>query len=138
MLESIFVLVVAIFIVGQAFPLISTTHISATATHSTKPTLSRSINSLERKDKYNLQKVPNTLLYSSSNKNNENNEESSIAIEKNIKEEEKEKNINRSYIVLVVLLITFASNQWTRQAMYYLCDFSAGSVGDTFKFMNRG
>eukprot|EP01036_Dinobryon_divergens_P031221 gene31221-40586_t len=74
-----------------------------------------------------------------SNGNNDKNEEqpSSIVIETN-REEEKEKNINGSYIVLAVLLITFASNQWSRQAMYYLCDFSAGSVGESFKYMNRG
>jgi len=49
----------------------------------------------------------------------------------------KEKNIKRSYFVLAILLITFASNQWSRQAMYYLCDFSSGSI-DPFKYMNRG
>eukprot|EP01035_Chromulina_nebulosa_P023173 gene23173-30035_t len=147
---SIFILIVIIFI-GQAFPLISTTHsmlsAATAAAHSAKPTISKlqfPINSVERKDKYNLQKVVNTntkasLLYSSSNGNNDKNEEqpSSIVIETN-REEEKEKNINGSYIVLAVLLITFASNQWSRQAMYYLCDFSAGSVGESFKYMNRG
>lgn len=34
-------------------------------------------------------------------------------------------NLPRSYLVLAVLLLTFASNQWARQALYYLCDFSA-------------
>lgn len=52
-------------------------------------------------------------------------------------EEMKEANLQRSYFVLVVLFITFASNQWSRQAMFYLCDFSASSM-DEFKYMNRG
>ncbi len=67
----------------------------------------------------------------------EGNEQSSTFIATNI-EEEKERNIWKSYIVLAVLLVTFASNQWSRQAMYYLCDFSAGSVGESYKYMNRG
>lgn len=148
---SIFILIVITFI-GQAFPLISTTHsmlsAATAAAHSAKPTISKlqfPINSIERKDKYNLQKVVNTntkasLLYSSSNGNNDKNEEqpSSIVNNEMNREEEKEKNLKGSYIVLAVLLITFASNQWSRQAMYYLCDFSAGSVGESFKYMNRG
>lgn len=39
-----------------------------------------------------------------------------------------------SYLILGVLLITFASNQWSRQALYYLCDFSSNA--DSFKHIN--
>ena len=46
----------------------------------------------------------------------------------------KEENLNKSYVVLAVLLVTFASNQWSRQALYYLCDFSSNS--DPFKHIN--
>lgn len=46
----------------------------------------------------------------------------------------KEGKLNASYIVLAILSITFASNQWSRQALYYLCDFSSNS--DPFKHIN--
>jgi hypothetical protein len=46
----------------------------------------------------------------------------------------KENNLSASYAVLAVLLITFASNQWSRQALYYLCDFSNNA--DPFKHIN--
>lgn len=46
----------------------------------------------------------------------------------------KEGKLNSSYIVLGVLFATFASNQWSRQALYYLCDFSSNS--DPFKHIN--
>ena len=46
----------------------------------------------------------------------------------------KEGKLTSSYIVLGILLITFASNQWSRQALYYLCDFS--STSDPFKHIN--
>ena len=49
-------------------------------------------------------------------------------------EKRKESNLSMSYIVLGVLLTTFASNQWSRQAIYYLCDFSSNS--DPFKHIN--
>ena len=42
--------------------------------------------------------------------------------------------LSGSYLVLGVLLITFASNQWSRQALYYLCDFSSNA--DPFKHIN--
>ncbi|KAJ1435295.1 major facilitator superfamily domain-containing protein, partial [Ochromonadaceae sp. CCMP2298] len=47
-----------------------------------------------------------------------------------------EENLLPSYLILAVLLTTFASNQWSRQAIYYLCDFS--SSGDAFKHINVG
>lgn len=46
----------------------------------------------------------------------------------------KSKDLTYQYIVLGVLFITFASNQWARQAIYYLCDFSAS--GDPVKHIN--
>ena len=49
-------------------------------------------------------------------------------------EKRKEGNLSMSYVVLGVLLTTFASNQWSRQALYYLCDFSSNS--DPFKHIN--
>lgn len=39
-----------------------------------------------------------------------------------------------SYIVSGVLLASFVSNQWSRQAIYYLCDFSSSSTA--FQHMN--
>ena len=151
---TLLTLIVAMFI-GQAFPLTSITHgrsimLYACAAHSSKPAISRlefPTNSLERKHTLH-QVLGSTIkksirLYASSksdermDKKPEGNEQSSTFIATNI-EEEKERNIWKSYIVLAVLLVTFASNQWSRQAMYYLCDFSAGSVGESFKYMNRG
>ena len=41
-----------------------------------------------------------------------------------------------SYAVLGMLLVAFASNQWSRQALYYLCDFSA-DTSDPYKHINR-
>jgi MFS family permease len=49
---------------------------------------------------------------------------------------EEEEDLLPSYLILGVLLTTFASNQWSRQAIYYLCDFS--SSGDAFKHINVG
>jgi MFS family permease len=46
----------------------------------------------------------------------------------------KEANLSKSYMILGVLLVTFASNQWSRQALYYLCDFSSNA--DPFKHIN--
>lgn len=51
-----------------------------------------------------------------------------------VQEKLKEENLPASYVVLAVLLITFASNQWSRQALYYLCDFSNNA--DPFKHIN--
>ncbi len=39
-----------------------------------------------------------------------------------------------SWLALGVLSITFGCNQWSRQAIYYLCNF--GADGDAFKHMN--
>jgi hypothetical protein len=47
----------------------------------------------------------------------------------------KEPNIfGPHYFTLFILLLTFASNQWSRQAIFYLCDFS--SSGDAFRHIN--
>lgn len=54
--------------------------------------------------------------------------------DESIQEKLKENNLSASYVVLAVLLITFASNQWSRQALYYLCDFSNNA--DPFKHIN--
>ena len=40
----------------------------------------------------------------------------------------------QSYFILFVLILTFTSNQWSRQALYYLCDFSA--QGNPFNHIN--
>lgn len=62
-------------------------------------------------------------------------EQLQLVEELNDKEEkERESNLTSSYMVLGVLLITFASNQWSRQALYYLCDFSGNA--DPFKHIN--
>eukprot|EP01038_Epipyxis_sp_PR26KG_P008728 gene8728-11793_t len=42
--------------------------------------------------------------------------------------------ISNSYYILSLLLITFISNQWCRQSIYYLCDFSQNS--NAFKHIN--
>lgn len=39
-----------------------------------------------------------------------------------------------SYIILATLLFTFVSNQWCRQSIYYLCDFS--KEADAFRHIN--
>lgn len=44
------------------------------------------------------------------------------------------KDLTYQYIVLGVLFATFASNQWARQAIYYLCDFS--DSGNPVKHIN--
>ena len=41
---------------------------------------------------------------------------------------------NYSIIVLGTLLLTFISNQWSRQLIYYLCNF--GTTEDSFKYVN--
>jgi MFS family permease len=46
----------------------------------------------------------------------------------------KQKNLIISYISLAVLTLVYASNQWCRQALYYLCDFSV--FADPFKHIN--
>ena len=46
----------------------------------------------------------------------------------------KEQRLRSSYGILAVLLFTFASNQWSRQALYYLCDFSANA--DPYRHIN--
>ena len=46
----------------------------------------------------------------------------------------KSANLSTAYLALTVLFLTFASNQWARQAIYYLCNF--GSDADPFKHMN--
>ena len=53
-------------------------------------------------------------------------------------DKEKEKNdspnLTQSYIILFFLILTFTSNQWSRQALYYLCDFSV--QGNPFNHIN--
>lgn len=39
-------------------------------------------------------------------------------------------NLTSAYVTLAVLLFGFASNQWSRQALYYLCDFSSSGVAE--------
>ena len=48
--------------------------------------------------------------------------------------EEVEQVPTAAYVTLGVLFVTFASNQWSRQAIYYLCNF--GADADAFKHMN--
>ena len=45
-------------------------------------------------------------------------------------------NLLPSYVALFIILLTFSSNQWSRQALFYLCDFSA--TADPFKHINSG
>lgn len=49
--------------------------------------------------------------------------------------EVKEEDLTFSYVILGMLLVAFASNQWSRQAIYYLCDFT--STADPFKHINQ-
>ena len=46
----------------------------------------------------------------------------------------KEGDLSYAYTVLVMLFLAFASNQWSRQAIYYLCDFSDNA--DPFLHIN--
>lgn len=46
----------------------------------------------------------------------------------------KEGDLSYAYTVLAILFIAFASNQWSRQAIYYLCDFSDNA--DPFRHIN--
>ena len=48
----------------------------------------------------------------------------------------KMQNLSKSYAILFALLLAFSSNQWSRQSLYYLCDFS--SSADPFKHINAG
>lgn len=53
------------------------------------------------------------------------------------KEEERKESsesLKNSYIILAVLLFGFASNQWSRQALFYLCDFSEN--GNALRHIN--
>ena len=59
-----------------------------------------------------------------------------IVAAEEVAEVAKQERLTSSYVVLAVLLFTFASNQWSRQALYYLCDFSANA--DPFKHINAG
>ena len=45
-------------------------------------------------------------------------------------------NLQSSYFALGALLFTFVSNQWARQSIYYLCDFSPDATA--FKHINIG
>lgn len=51
-------------------------------------------------------------------------------------EEEKstEEDLKPAYLALSALLVTFVSNQWCRQSIYYLCDFSKSA--DSFRYIN--
>lgn len=62
--------------------------------------------------------------------------ESEIVAAEDAAELVKQERLRSSYGVLAILLFTFASNQWSRQALYYLCDFSANA--DPFKHINAG
>ena len=44
--------------------------------------------------------------------------------------------LRASYLALGALLFTFISNQWARQSIYYLCDFSPDATA--FKHINIG
>lgn len=48
--------------------------------------------------------------------------------------ETETKNMFLSYTTLAILLGTFVSNQWSRQALFYLCDF--GPDADAFRHIN--
>jgi len=45
-------------------------------------------------------------------------------------EKKKTENLAGSYAILLLLFITFTSNQWARQALYYLCDFSDAATAE--------
>lgn len=42
----------------------------------------------------------------------------------------------RQYGVLVMLLLSFTSNQWCRQLINYLCNFSSGAANDGYLYIN--
>ena len=46
----------------------------------------------------------------------------------------QEEDLSYAYKVLFILFVAFASNQWSRQAIYYLCDFSTNA--DAFRHIN--
>lgn len=46
----------------------------------------------------------------------------------------KADDLRASYLYLALLVVLFSCNQWSRQAIYYLCDFS--SSGDALKHIN--
>lgn len=48
--------------------------------------------------------------------------------------DKKEEDLSRQYVVLAILLATFVSNQWSRQALFYLCEFTPDA--DAFRHMN--
>ena len=115
------------FLVGKVFPLLHIRNIYASAHYTPSFPL----------EKYNH----NNIMLSKRNTkpllDSKDNSNIASTVENKLKEEENmEKNLSNSYIVLGILLLTFASNQWSRQAMYYLSDFSSGSV-DAFRYMNR-
>ena len=45
-----------------------------------------------------------------------------------------EEDLKPAYLALSALLVTFVSNQWCRQSIYYLCDFSKSA--DSFRYIN--
>jgi MFS family permease len=46
----------------------------------------------------------------------------------------QQNDLKTAYLTLFILILTFASNQWSRQAIYYLCDFSSNA--NAFNHMN--
>jgi len=54
--------------------------------------------------------------------------------ESTVENNTKEGDLSYAYTVLAILFIAFASNQWSRQAIYYLCDFSINA--DPFRHIN--
>lgn len=48
--------------------------------------------------------------------------------------DDKSTNLVASYIALSLLIVTFTANQWARQSLYYLCDFS--STANPFYHIN--
>lgn len=61
------------------------------------------------------------------------NSKSSLDSEENV-DAPKEQNLYPAYVTLGALLLACVSNQWCRQSIYYLCDFS--KEADKFRHIN--
>ena len=68
------------------------------------------------------------------NKNTNNNNDVDIVAADLSDDDEKKKNLPQSYIILGIMLLTFIANQWSRQALYYLCNFTEN--GDALRHIN--
>ena len=74
-------------------------------------------------------------LISVAMENNDHGEKNSLLSENvQVSGSENTMSLHSAYFILAALVFTFVTNQWTRQSIYYLCDFSES--GDAYQHIN--